>query len=62
MAENRKVVITRVRGGFEVKSFDFTENIYALFKGPGALTFATQFCVENKLVILSAEQQGKGKA
>jgi len=61
MAENRKVVITRVRGGFEVKSFDFTENIYALFKAPGALAFATQFCVENKLVILCAEKQEKDK-
>jgi hypothetical protein len=54
--------VARVRGGYEVKSFDFTENIYALFKGPGALAFTTQFCIENKLVILSAEKQEKDKA
>jgi hypothetical protein len=43
----QRVAIMKTREGFTVHSFDFTDNIYQVFKGPDSLKYAIEFCTSN---------------
>jgi hypothetical protein len=56
-----RVAIMKTKTGFTVYSFDFTENIFAVFEGIAGLKRAIDFCNENKYEIVNIRQYRAGK-
>ena len=56
-----RVTIVKTRTGYTVYSFDFTENIYAVFTGAGSLNLALQFCNDKGYTVTNIHYYRRSK-
>jgi hypothetical protein len=54
--DRKRVVLTRTRNGYALRSFDFTQSIFEVFEGKGARTRAVRECSEKGYDLMNNPQ------
>lgn len=53
--DRQRVVLTRLRDGYAIRSFDFTSSIFEVFKGKKSRRRAVRFTVEKGYDLINDE-------
>lgn len=56
-----RVALVKTRTGYTVHSFDFTEDIYAVFTGERSLMLALNFCQDAGYEVINMRHYRRGK-
>lgn len=57
----QRVALVKTRTGYTVHSFDFTDNIYAVFTGVRSLMLALNFCQDNGYEVINMRHYRRWK-